>query len=124
MAEPVKKKRTAGRAPKRSGRHRLEPDPLAARIGQRIRALRNAEEFGFDAFVEETGLGRGYVSELERGLVIPTIGTLARVAKALNVTVADIVLGESDRERLFQELRRADTKVLRELRDWLTKRIG
>ena len=79
---------------------------------------------GLDAFVEETGLGRGYVSELERGLVIPTIGTLARVAKALDVTVADLVVGESDRERLFVELRRADPKLLRELRDWLAKRLG
>jgi transcriptional regulator with XRE-family HTH domain len=121
--ESVKKKRTGARGGKRGGRHRLEPDPLAARIGQRIRALRTAAEFGFDAFVEETGLGRGYVSELERGLVIPTIGTLARVAKALDVTVADLVLGESDRERFFNELRRADAKLLRELRDWLAKRL-
>lgn len=109
---------------KRSGRHRTEPDPLAARIGQRVRALRIAEEFGFDAFVEETGLGRGYVSELERGLVIPTIGTLARVAKALDVTVADLVVGDSDRERLFHELRRADAKLLRELRELVAKRLG
>ena len=103
------------------GTRRLNTDE---RIGQRVRSLRNAEEFGFDAFVEETGLGRGYVSELERGLVIPTIGTLARVAKALEVTVADLVLGESDRERLFNELRRADPKLMRELRDWLSKRLG
>lgn len=123
-AETVKKKKTAPRAVKRSGRHRLEPDPLAARIGQRVRALRTAEAFGFDAFVEETGLGRGYVSELERGLVIPTIGTLARVAAALDVTVADLVLGETDRERLFNDLRRADPKLVRELREWLAKRLG
>lgn len=123
-AEPVKKKKTAARAAKRSGRHRHEPDPLAARIGQRVRALRTAEGFGFDAFVEETGLGRGYVSELERGLVVPTIGTLARVAKALEVTVADLVIGDSDREKLFYELRRADVKLLREIRDLLAKRLG
>ena len=123
-AESVKKKKTGARAVKRSGRHRLEPDPLAARIGQKVRAMRTAEEFGFDAFVEETGLGRGYVSELERGLVIPTIGTLARVAKALDVTLADLVLGDTDRERLFTELRRADAKTMRELREWVAKRLG
>lgn len=123
-AESVKKKKTGARAVKRSGRHRLEPDPLALRIGERVRALRNSVGFGFDAFVEETGLGRGYVSELERGLVIPTIGTLARVAKALEVTVADLVLGDTDRERFFYELRRADSKLLRELRELLAKRIG
>lgn len=121
--DSVKKRRT-GRGPKRNGRHRAVPDPLAARIGTRIRALRAASDFGFDAFVEETALGRGYVSELERGLVVPTIGTLARVAAALGVTVADLVSGESDRERLFVELRTADAKLLRELREWLAKRTG
>lgn len=46
--------------------------------------------FSFDAFVEETGLGRGYVSELERGLVVPTLDSLERVAKALGVPVRDL----------------------------------
>ena len=97
-------------------RHRERPDPLAARIGQRIRALRSESAFAFDAFVEETGLGRGYVSELERGLVVPGVGTLARVARALNVTIADLVSGDSDRERLFDELRGRPASVIRALR--------
>ena len=98
-------------------RHRDRPDPLAARIGQRIRTLRMESEFAFDAFVEETGLGRGYVSELERGLVVPGVGTLARVAKALGVTIADLVAGETDREKLFDELRGKPVALVRSLRD-------
>lgn len=98
-------------------RHRGQPDPLAARVGQRIRKLRQEAEFTFDAFVEETSLGRGYLSELERGLVVPTIGTLARVARALELTIADLVSGDSERERLFDELRDASVTTLRELRD-------
>lgn len=62
-------------------------------------------DFTFDAFVEEVGLGRGYVSELERGLVVPTITSLAKIAKALEVTVADLVLGDSPREQLFDVTR-------------------
>jgi transcriptional regulator with XRE-family HTH domain len=121
---PVSPKTTKRRrrAPRAHGRHRVSPDPLAQRIGQRIRALRTAADFGFDAFVEETALGRGYVSELERGLVIPTIGTLARVAAALDVTLGDLVNGESERERLFSELRDADPKLIRELRELVAKR--
>ena len=120
--DSVDKRRARPRTAKRTGRHRAVPDPLAARIGKRIRALRTSKDFGFDAFVEETALGRGYVSELERGLVVPTVGTLARVAAALEVTIADLVTGDTDRERLFHDLRGADAKLLRELRDWLTKR--
>lgn len=79
--------------------------------------LRKTAEFTFDAFVEETGVGRGYLSELERGLVVPTIGTLARVARALELTIADLVVGETERERLFDELRESPPLVVRELRD-------
>lgn len=88
-----------------ASRHRREPDPFAARIGRRIRERRTAAELTFDAFVEKAGLGRGYVSELERGLVVPTVGTLARVARVLGLTVADLVCGDSTRERCFEELR-------------------
>ena len=79
--------------------------------------MRMESEFAFDAFVEETGLGRGYVSELERGLVVPGVGTLARVAKALGVTIADLVAGETDREKLFDELRGKPAALVRSIRD-------
>jgi transcriptional regulator with XRE-family HTH domain len=82
--------------------HRKQPDPMAAAVGARIHKLRVERDFNFDAFVEETGLGRGYISELERGLVVPTIHALAKVAAALELTVADLVLGDSPREQLFE----------------------
>ena len=89
----------------KKGRHRKEPDPQAKALGARVKLLREERGFNFDAFVEETGLGRGYVSELERGLVVPTIHALAKVATALELTIADIVAGDSPRERLFAATR-------------------
>lgn len=97
----------------------MEPDPLAAAVGARVQRLRRAADFSFDAFVEETGLGRGYISELERGLVVPTVGALARIASALEVTLADLVLGDSERERLFDDLRGHRPGLLREVREKL-----
>lgn len=101
----------------KGSRHRTEPHAVAARVGARIKRFRLASDFTFDAFVEETGLGRGYISELERGLIVPTVGALERVASALEVTLADLVLGETDREKLFDELRGAPAAHVRELRD-------
>ena len=86
-----------GKGRRKAGWHRVEPDPLAAAVGARVRRLRREQSFSFDAFVEEVGLGRGYVSELERGLVVPGLGALATVAAALEVTVADLVVGVSGR---------------------------
>jgi transcriptional regulator with XRE-family HTH domain len=90
------------REPRKGTRHRKVPDALALQVGQRVRALRYEQAFSFDAFVEETGLGRGYISELERGLVVPSLHALARLASALEVTVADLVLGNTPREDLFR----------------------
>ena len=97
-------------------RHRDTADPVAAKVGARVKQLRLEAQFTFDAFVEETGLGRGYVSELERGLVVPTVGALDRIARALDLTMADLVLGDSDRERLFERLRSASPATIRRFR--------
>lgn len=72
--------------------------------------------------MSKTGLGRGYVSELERGLVVPTVGTLARVAAALGVTVADLVAGDGEREAIF-EILRDKPELVSELRAQLAKRL-
>ncbi len=86
---------------KPSPSHRSEPDEYAEMIGKRIKALRLERGINFDAFVELTGLGRGYVSELERGLVVCSIRTLETVADVLELAVADLVLEGSPREQLF-----------------------
>lgn len=82
-----------------------------------MRRLRQEAGYTFDAFVEETGLGRGYLSELERGLVVPSLTALETLAAALGVTAADLVLGTSERERLFDRVRRlGPTEVSRLVR--------
>ena len=67
-------------------------------------------------------MGRGYLSELERGLVIPTIATLIRVANVLDVSVGDLILiGDSPRELVFAATRGLAPAVLRRLAKDLRK---
>lgn len=101
----------------RAPRHRSEPDAQALTIGAKVRELRRERDFTFDAFVEETGLGRGYVSELERGLVVPGVAVLAKIARALEVPIADLVLGETERERLFDDTRHLPAGAVKRLRE-------
>lgn len=89
---------------------------MAARVGRRIRELREEADISFDAFVEELGAGRGYLSELERGLVVPSLTILMRVAKILDVSIGDIVLiGDSAREQVFRATRTMPDAVVRRL---------
>jgi transcriptional regulator with XRE-family HTH domain len=97
--------------------HRRVPDPLAKRIGARVKRLRAARGISFDAFVEECEVGRGYVSELERGLVNPSARVLDKVAQVLEVTMADLVLGDSPREELFEATAGLDDTAVRQLLD-------
>jgi transcriptional regulator with XRE-family HTH domain len=101
--------------PQKAPRHRKRPHPLAKAIGQRVNALRDSQGYSYDAFVEEVGLGRGYISELERGLVLPTVASLAAIAGALEVTIADLVLGDTLREQLFAATGLLEPAQLREL---------
>ena len=58
---------------------------------------------------------RGFLSEVERGLLPPGLLALAKMARALGVTIADLVAGTTDRERLFittRDLAPADIKDL------------
>ncbi len=60
-------------------------------------------------------MGRGYVSELERGLVVPSLTALKKIADALGLTVADVVLGDSEREQVFEATLDAPVEKLRAL---------
>ena len=102
--------------PQAAARHREKPDALAKAVGQRVRRFRDEADHSFDSLVEETKLGRGYVSELARGLVVPTLTSLAKLAKALNVRVADLVVDETDaREQLFSLTRELEPAQVQEL---------
>jgi transcriptional regulator with XRE-family HTH domain len=98
-----------GRKPRQ---RRKEPEPLALRVGTRIRQRRKAIGLTFIELNAETELGKGYLSELERGLVVPTIVALDKIAKVLELTVADLVAGDTPREQLFEAARGLDKSTI------------
>lgn len=87
---------------------RPTPDPLALRIGQRIRRLRQRAGLSLEKLAYESELGsKGHLSDLERGLTRPTITTLQALADRLGVALFDLVAFPEDgqRERLVEALR-------------------
>ena len=63
---------------------RAEPDPLCLAVGQRLRALRTEAGLTLEQLAARTALGsKGHLSNLEKGLVCPTVQTLKSLADAL-----------------------------------------
>ena len=85
----ARKTKAADKKP--SGRHRTKPEPFSEALGARIKEFRLDRDISFDAVVGTSELGRGYVSELERGLAVPSVITLVRMANALEVSAIDLL---------------------------------
>ena len=64
---------------------RLIPDPIAAKVGARIRELRKERGMSLVELADAAGLSRGHLSSVERGLVLITVGTVVATARALGI---------------------------------------
>lgn len=82
--------------PTRSGGSRCQPKGHddahdADAIGSRIRKTRRGKGLTLSQLAEQTGLSIGSISQVERGLVSPTIRTVYAIANALGVAPAAII---------------------------------
>jgi transcriptional regulator with XRE-family HTH domain len=84
----------------------------AERLGGRIRALRQQRKLSLDALAALSGVSRAMLSKLERGENNPTLVVAVKVAKALGVTLSQligveerrqVVIIRKDRRTLFRD---------------------
>ena len=61
------------------------------RLGQNLRRLRRAKGWSQEAYADEAGIHRTYVSDIERGARNPTIAIVEKLAAPLGVTVSDLL---------------------------------
>ncbi len=67
-----------------------------AAIGARIRTLREARGVTLSAFAGAVGVSSGMISQVERGLTDPSLGTLRRIARELGVPIFSIFCEDED----------------------------
>lgn len=65
--------------------------PEAVKLGQAIRARREAMKVSQDVFADLAGMHRSYVGFVERGEQNLTLDTMTRIAAALKVSLAVLV---------------------------------
>jgi len=68
-------------------------EPVLAKLGLNVRRRREARDLTQEALAERAGLDPTYISGIERGLRNPGIKNVARVAKALGLSTAELCKG-------------------------------
>jgi mannose-6-phosphate isomerase-like protein (cupin superfamily) len=65
--------------------------PVEQVIGERISELRARREMTLDQLSTLTGFTKGYLSKIENSKKVPPIGSLARIARALETDIAQLL---------------------------------
>lgn len=74
-------------------------DALTRAVGARVRELRLEREVTLEKLAYENDLSKGTISDLERGLVRPSVVTLEKIASGLDVELLDLFTRPEDSER-------------------------
>jgi transcriptional regulator with XRE-family HTH domain len=64
---------------------------IRSRLGKNVRRLREAKGWSQEAFAEEAGIHRTYVSDIERGARNPTIVIVEKLARPLGVMAGSLL---------------------------------
>lgn len=70
-------------------------DNVRARFGSALRACRHRRRLTQEQLAERSGLSYKFIGEVERGVGNPTLETIASLAQALDVGMADLLADPS-----------------------------
>lgn len=78
------------------------------KLGLRVKELRELSDLTQEKLAAKAGISRNYISSIENGRYSPSIETLNKIAKALDVTVLQILDNhvESMENRVSEEINR------------------
>ena len=95
------------------------------RLGSIIRDYRQTHDLSMGEFAKLSGLSKPYISMLESNKnsrdgkpIVPSIGTLLKTAKAMNITLTDMLnlIGENQYVNLAPEINEEETTILNDYR--------
>jgi transcriptional regulator with XRE-family HTH domain len=61
------------------------------KLGLNLKRIRNKKAISQGDIARELGVSRGFVSTIENGKTNPTLSTIAKLAKALNVSTNELL---------------------------------
>ena len=94
-------------------------------IGSRLRSLREERNLSQGDIKKSTGLLCCYTSRVENGHTVPSLETLAKIAEAMDISLADFFPGtetphDRDTQKMLGELSDDEIRFLSEIKRYST----
>jgi transcriptional regulator with XRE-family HTH domain len=86
------------------------------KIGERIRTIRLQKGLSQGDVEKRTRLLRSYQSRVENGHTVPSLDTLAKIATAMGVTLAQFFVDSASAEKELPPPSESDTRFVTEVR--------
>lgn len=84
--------------------------PDEVQVGDRIRQFRESRGLTLQQLADRTGFSTALLSQIENRMTSPPLGTLVKIANALDTTVSAFIGGQE--ERAFSIVRKADRRIV------------
>lgn len=91
---------------------------FALRLGARIVQLRKEHSYAQERLATLARMNKGYLSSVESGQRVPSVGMLVRLAKVLGVQLSDLFVfpESSPQDQIREEVRVGQSNAVEELR--------
>ena len=95
-------------------------------LGGRIRALRQARRLTLRDVAERSGVTESFLSQVERDVTSPSIATVQRIARALDMSIAQLFAEEPQTGRVVRReaRRRVEYQGLKAVDEFLTSNMA
>ena len=95
-------------------------------LGTRIRSLRRARRLTLRDVAEHAGVTESFLSQVERDVTSPSIATVQRIARALDLSIAQLFAEDTDSGRIVRReaRRRIAYPGLRAVDEFLTSNLA
>lgn len=71
---------------------------IAIHFGRVVKQLREEYRFSQEVLADRASLNRTYLGEVERGVAVPSLATIAKIAGALNLSASELI-ARSERQQ-------------------------
>jgi transcriptional regulator with XRE-family HTH domain len=91
-------------------RPEVPEEHITASVGERVRQVRDKRRLSLEDVSQRTGIDVSLLSQIEEGVVAPPLGTIIKLAKALEMRMGYFISGKEDRP--YTIVRHGDRKVV------------